>query len=508
MMIIVKSVMGGFVDSIRDRANGLLGDLVMDGSLQGFPYYEEFLEELKTLRDPKSGEPVVVAATPIIHTYGVVQFPNTNETAAVTVRGIRLEEYVRVNRFGEDLYYNEHYGNTRLDVARGQPVFGRAPSGRVALPEEMDRYYYDTFLPSLPEEERKEYEKRYVRKKDDTFFRGPGLFEASSATDWKPQYEGEAFQGIILGRDLFLDRLPSGDYDRDKGYPLGEPVFITMLTLSRSGDVLKEPPPKVLFRYVDDSRTGIHEIDSKSVYIDFDRAQQLLQMGPVERIDGTTGSARCTQIQIKLNEKFATPEGRLLEYKELVDRVWRRVADRVEADDYERKLMFRVGFSTWQEMQASYIAAIQKEEFLVLIMFGVISLVAIFLILCIFYMIVQEKTRDVGIIKSVGGSTEGIAAVFLVYGAAIGLVGCLIGSILGTTFVTYINDVQDFLARLHPGMRIWNPETYSFDQIPSKWEMAEVLWISALAVVASVLGAAVPAIKAGKTWPVESLRYE
>jgi len=198
----------------------------------------------------------------------------------------------------------------------------------------------------------------------------------------------------------------------------------------------------------------------------------------------------------------------LQEYKKQIADVWRRVAERVNADDYERKLMYRVSFRTWEEMQASYIAAIQKEEFLVLIMFGVISLVAIFLILCIFYMIVQEKTRDVGIIKSVGGSTEGIAAVFLVYGAAIGLVGCIIGSVLGTTFVTYINDVQDFLARLNPGMRIWNPETYSFDQIPNHWKLGEVLWISALAIVASILGAAVPAIKAGRTWPVESLRYE
>jgi len=170
--------------------------------------------------------------------------------------------------------------------------------------------------------------------------------------------------------------------------------------------------------------------------------------------------------------------------------------------------MLRVHFSTWSEMQSKYVAAIQKEEVLVLIMFGVISIVAVFLILCIFYMIVQEKTRDVGIIKSIGGSTEGIAAVFLVYGAAIGVVGCILGSLMGTAFVTHINDVQDFLARLSPELRIWSPETYSFDQIPSQWKWSEVLSICGLAIVASILGATIPAVKAGKTWPVESLRYE
>jgi lipoprotein-releasing system permease protein len=159
-------------------------------------------------------------------------------------------------------------------------------------------------------------------------------------------------------------------------------------------------------------------------------------------------------------------------------------------------------------MQQKYIQAIEKEEVLVMIMFGVVSLVAVFLILCIFYMIVQEKTRDVGIIKSVGGSTEGVAAVFLVYGGAIGLVGALLGSLLGTTFVDHINEIQDWLARINPEWRVWSPETYSFDKIPSAWKTWDVVWICILSIFASILGAAFPATRAGRTWPVESLRYE
>ncbi|MFQ5411338.1 MAG: ABC transporter permease [Phycisphaerae bacterium] len=141
-------------------------------------------------------------------------------------------------------------------------------------------------------------------------------------------------------------------------------------------------------------------------------------------------------------------------------------------------------------------------------MFGVISIVAVLLILCIFYMIVQEKTRDVGIIKSVGGSTEGIAAVFLTYGGAIGLVGAALGSMLGIAFVSHINEIQDWLARINPSWRVWSPETYSFDKIPSDWKLDEVIWIGVLAILASIAGAVIPAIRAGRTWPVESLRYE
>ena len=60
---------------------------------------------------------------------------------------------------------------------------------------------------------------------------------------------------------------------------------------------------------------------------------------------------------------------------------------------------------------------------LVTFLFGIISIVAVFLIFCIFYMIVVEKTKDIGIIKSVGATAGGVAGIFLGYGLAIGLVG-------------------------------------------------------------------------------------
>ncbi len=269
-------------------------------------------------------------------------------------------------------------------------------------------------------------------------------------------------------------------------------------------------PPRATFRYVDDSRTGIHDIDSRNVYVDFDEIQRLLSMEGGERVDAEGNvigrfGPRCRQIQIKLRERYAQPP-ELHRIKDLVSATWGGFIWLSDAED--RSLMSAVDTQTWEEMQRDFISAIEKEKFLVLIMFGVISIVAVFLILCIFYMIVQEKTRDIGIIKSVGASAEGVTAVFLVYGAAIGLVGCVLGSILGTTFVEHINEIQDWLARLNPNWRVWSPEHYSFDKIPDVVKWSDVTWISLLAIAASIAGAAFPAVRAGKTWPVESLRYE
>jgi lipoprotein-releasing system permease protein len=506
MMIIVISVMGGFVDSIRGRAHGLLGDLVMDGGMQGFPFYDEFIKRLGDLRDPKSGEPIVVQATPLIHSYGILQFPRTKRTKAVSIRGIRLTEYVRVNEFGRDLFYGNRYGETKLE-AQSQPVYGFNEKNVAVLPDEMEREYA-SYVASLPQEKRAEAEQRYKRGPGE-FYPGPGVFEMASGSEPKPGWEGKALPGVIIGRDILAQRMPSGEYRRSEECPRGEQCFLTVMPLTRSGDISAEPPPKPAFRYVDDSRTGVHEIDSMNVYVSFEELQRLMSMEPQVRSDseGKT-AARCSQIQIKLRKPYCDDRALLASMKRPIMQTWRELRKEITADPLEDMMMAQVDIETWEELQASYISAIEKEKFLVLIMFGVISTVAVFLILCIFYMIVQEKIRDIGIIKSVGGSAEGVAAVFLAYGGAIGLVGCVLGSLLGVTFVEHINDVQDWLARLNPDWRVWSPETYSFDKIPDVWKWSEVIWISILAVISSVLGATFPAIRASRTWPVESLRYE
>jgi lipoprotein-releasing system permease protein len=503
MMIIVISVMGGFVDSIRERAHGLLGDLVMDGDPQGFPYYEPFIKQMNELRDEKTGRPLVVQATPLIHTYGILQFPRSKKTVGVRIWGIRLEEYVRVNEFGRDLFYNNRFGGTTLGPQL-QPAWGFDASGVARLPAEMEAHY-EQYLAKLDPEKREIEAKKNRREKGDPF-PGPGVIDGPEDT---PGFTGKPYPGVILGRSVIFRRQPSGEYSRSDNYPRGEKCVITVLPLTRGGDVSPEPPPKPVFRYIDDSRTGIHEIDSMNVYVDFAELQRLLSMVPEKRVtDGTMSSSRCSQIQIKIDPEFARDRETLRKTKAIILDAWNTFRDEQASDPFETDMLRQVDIQTWEEMQRSYISAIEKEKFLVLIMFGVISIVAVFLILTIFYMIVQEKTRDIGIIKTVGGSAEGVAAVFLAYGGAIGLVGCILGSLLGIVFVDHINEIQDWLARINPDWRVWSPETYSFDKIPSAWKWSEVIGIGILGIASSIIGAAFPAIRAGRTWPVESLRYE
>jgi len=124
-------------------------------------------------------------------------------------------------------------------------------------------------------------------------------------------------------------------------------------------------------------------------------------------------------------------------------------------------------------------------------------------------MIVQQKTRDIGIVKSVGATSAGVGAIFIAYGAAVGAVGGAFGTLLGSLFVWFINDVQEALIWLFgPSAQVWNPEVYAFDIIPNQVNPWDALRIYGVAILASVVGSLIAAWKAARVWPVESLRYE
>ena len=91
----------------------------------------------------------------------------------------------------------------------------------------------------------------------------------------------------------------------------------------------------------------------------------------------------------------------------------------------------RTASHTWRDKQGALLAAVQMETTILNVLLFMIIAVAGFGILAIFYMIVVEKTRDIGILKSLGASGRGVMGIFLAYGLSLGLVGSGVGMVAG-----------------------------------------------------------------------------
>src|SRR6185312_526410 len=148
------------------------------------------------------------------------------------------------------------------------------------------------------------------------------------------------------------------------------------------------------------------EYDSAFVFVPLQTAQQMRGM-----VDPQTGAACVTAIQIKLK-----PGADL-----------NAVRDKLRAA-FPPELY---GISSWRDKQGPLLAAVTMETAILNLLLFMIIAVAGFGILAIFFMIVVEKTRDIGVLKSLGASGGGIMGIFLTYGLSLGIVGAGVGMVIG-----------------------------------------------------------------------------
>ena len=244
-------------------------------------------------------------------------------------------------------------------------------------------------------------------------------------------------------------------------------------------------PPKAAsdtFTIVDFYESKMSEYDSNFVFVPIRALQEMRGM-----IDPETHVANVTSIQIKLKDDADGPLVRDL------------IQQAFPAEIY--------GVQTWRDKQGPLLAAVQIETVILNLLLFMIIAVAGFGILAIFFMIVVEKTRDIGILKSLGASSGGILCIFLTYGLSLGIVGSCVGMALGLVFVAYINPIADSLAVV-TGLKLFDPSIYYFLEIPTIVNPWTVGWIVVGAMTIAVVASILPAWRAARLHPVEALRYE
>lgn len=280
--------------------------------------------------------------------------------------------------------------------------------------------------------------------------------------------------GVLVGDKLF----------QSLGIRIGEELQITTASFNDERSVPSESgeepvPVKAMqqtFLVVGTFSTGMYEYDNHTVYVPSEIEHDFL---------GREGGGR--EIFVKIDDY-----------------------DNIEAArrSLETKLPLSAGVVTWQEQNRVFISAVQTEKMIQAVILSFMILLAGGAIMSVLTMIVVEKTRDVGTVKALGGTVTGILGIFVMNGLIIGIVGSIAGLLLGILIIDNINFIDAQIIAKIIGHRIFRPDVYVFDEIPTAYDPAAMGITIGITLLVSFLASLVPAWKASRFRPVEALRYE
>jgi len=478
MVIVVLSVMGGFLEMVQKSGSKLIGDVAVTVPLTGFPHYEDLQQRLEDL-------PESAATASVVEAFGMVKIEGYDPQPAIII-GIRPDDYDHVTGYGDTMVWRSLSDEELIET---DPRDLRHP--------EVQVFDWD-----------QDYKEQYLKR-----------------IEFLGQHVGlpEAGQGAVLGVEInpYNERLTVGQYAVPTWRWLPIPaehnqITIIVVPVTEQGGVTGAESRKLAV--FNEFFVGRYDVDSKYVFVPFDMLQSMLKMGfsqvatddfevddegePVLDDFGDPipimkkSPAKCTKIITKAADGFTADE-----LKESIVTVCEQFND-----DHPNEIpLLRV--LTWEEQVEHFIGAVKKETALMTTLFSIISMVSIFLVLAIFWTIVQQKTRDIGILRAVGASRIGIAWLFLRYSLILGFVGAILGGAIAAAVVWNINPIHEFIGRL-TGTYVWDPKVYYFSELPNEIKVAQAVIIMIGGMVFAVIGGLIPSIRAATYDPVSTLRYE
>ncbi|MDF1717069.1 MAG: lipoprotein-releasing ABC transporter permease subunit [Antarcticimicrobium sp.] len=162
---------------------------------------------------------------------------------------------------------------------------------------------------------------------------------------------------------------------------------------------------------------------------------------------------------------------------------------------------------TWRDASGGFLRALEVEDNVMFVILSILVLIAAMNIVSGLIMLVKNKGRDIGILRTIGLSEGSVLRVFFICGAFTGLIGTGLGVALGCLFAIYIDPIFSFVNFVMGG-GVWDPAIRGIYALPAELHLADVLKAVALSLGLSFIVTIFPARRAARLNPVEALRYE
>ncbi len=161
----------------------------------------------------------------------------------------------------------------------------------------------------------------------------------------------------------------------------------------------------------------------------------------------------------------------------------------------------------WRQRNSTFFNALQVERNVMFLILTLIVFVAALNIISGLIMLVKDKSHDIAILRTMGATQRSIMRVFLITGAAIGVVGTLVGFLLGLVVCLNIESIRQFISWL-TSTELFSPELYFLSRLPAQMDPGETFAVVVMALLLSLAATLYPSYRAARLDPVEALRYE
>lgn len=221
---------------------------------------------------------------------------------------------------------------------------------------------------------------------------------------------------------------------------------------------------------------GLYEADVTYIYMDLDQSNLLF-----------SGGTKSGEIQVRLHN----PD----DIDKMIEPIKKAAGE-------------PVWIQTWKDKNDTIATALRTEQVAMRMIFVLVVIISTFPILAAMIMLVKNKSKDIAILRTIGGTRASILRIFFLSGATIGFFGTLTGLILGVLICLNIHVVQSVIEGI-TGTQLFPPDVYQLSGgIPAKIVWTEVTAVALCGFVISAVATFFPALSAANTDPVDALRYE